>query len=274
MPKGPSRELLMPDYDLATRVSARGHATASQPPVGSRKIARAPTNSREAIRAAWDSRVDDYAGVLSEGGNRALAAFSELAAFEKHLPGVANLDILDAGCGPGFHGSRLLAKGHRVTIADASPEMLKRAKQSVPKEALSRAWFLEADIRDLASLPDTRFDAVVSGGTVISDCGNPEAAVAEISRVLRPKGVFGFFVRNLDGPQQQGTRHKVIRGGGPGFDWWFFSPASVREICIGAGLVCQQTYPALIDPDVPVPHEDAWRDAAWEMFVIATQRRT
>jgi SAM-dependent methyltransferase len=233
-----------------------------------------PINSTAAIRAAWDSRVEDYSDMLADAGRRAVAAAAELAAFEAHLPASTILDILDAGCGPGFHSRRLLAKGHRVTFADVSPEMLKQARRSIPEEAASRATFLEADIRDLAALPAAHFDAAISGGTVISDCGDPYAAVAEISRVLKSHGLLGFSVRNLDGPQQRGARQEVIRGGGPGFDWWFFSTESVRELCSGSGLVCRRTYPILMDPEVPVPHEDEWHAAAWEMFVIAAKERT
>lgn len=241
-----------------------------------------PLNSTEAIRAAWDSRVDEYAKMLSDPGQRGLAAAIELAAFENALSSSTGQTILDAGCGPGFHGCRLLAKGHRVTFADVSPEMLQKVKQAIPKEHESRASFLQADIRDLSKLQDGSFDAVISGGTVISDCGNPTAAMTEIRRVLKRKGIFGFSVRNLNGPQQKGAGRELVSGGGPGFDWWFFSRESVAELCRKSGFTCARTYPVLMEPPVAgsriedavkrhldAKDPDVWRPLAWEMFVLA-----
>ena len=239
------------------------------------------TNSSEAIRDAWDARVDAYADSLAEPSLRGLAAEIELAAFELSLPGEGGLDLLDAGCGVGFHGNRLLAKGHRVTFADVSPRMLERAREQARPAWLDDASFIECDIRDMAGIGDRSFDGIVSGGTVVSDCGDPRRAMRELARVLRPGGTIGFSVRNLDGPQQKGPRQEVMRGGGPGFDWWFFSPESAAEICEGSGLTFRRAYPVLME-SVPASDVegrvryhleaapvDDWRGRAWEMFVIA-----
>ncbi len=231
------------------------------------------TNTTQAIREAWNSRVDEYAEMLAVAGQRYSAATTELDVFERHLPHRL-LDIVDAGCGPGFHGIRLLTQGHRVRFVDASPRMLECARSSVPETMLERATFLEADIRSLDLLPEASADAVISGGTVISDCGAPWTAISELSRVLTRNGVLGFSVRNLDGPQQRGARRHVIRGGGPGFDWRFFSVESVRELCAGAGLLCREIVPVLLETDVPAARRgEAWRAAAWEMFVIAVKNK-
>jgi SAM-dependent methyltransferase len=240
-----------------------------------------PLNSTEAIRAAWDSRVEEYAAMLSDPGQRGLATMIELSAFERHLPLSGHHEILDAGCGPGLHGRHLLSKGHQVTFVDVSPEMLKRASQSISEQDASRASFLEADIRDLTTLPAASFNAVVPGGTVISDCGDPPAAVSQVHRMLKPGGVFGFSVRNLDGTQQKGARREVISGGGLGFDWWFFSQQSVARLCEQCALRPGRVYPVLLEPmpsgdrencirrHLAIDSVEQWRAKAWEMFVIA-----
>ncbi|MBN1435749.1 MAG: class I SAM-dependent methyltransferase [Sedimentisphaerales bacterium] len=242
------------------------------------------TNSTQAIRAAWDTRVEDYVAMLSDPSNRGLAAAIELAAFQKHLPSLSNQVILDAGCGPGFHGRHLLCQGHNVTFVDVSPAMLDRARRLTPQSHKSHAFFLQADIRNLAPISDEYFDAIISGGTVISDCGNPQAALAEVSRVLKPNGIFGFSVRNLNGPQQTDPKHPILPAAGPGFDWHFFSPESIIELCMQSNLRCQRFYPVLMEPPVDGPVENAvkrhlsaketeqWQSKSWEMFVIAVRQ--
>ena len=84
--------------------------------------------------------------------------------------------------------------------------------------------------------------------TVVSDCGDPAAAMAELRRVLRTGGVAGISLRNIDGPQQTGSRRAVIPNGGRGFDWWFFSPDSARDLCRQVGLAVTRVYLVLLKP--------------------------
>ena len=237
-------------------------------------------NSAAAIRRAWDQRVASYACMLADLTGRGLAAEIELAAFRSALPPGRALDVMDAGCGPGFHGLRLLAMGHRVTFADVSPAMLERAALEAGKVPGAEPDFLECDLRDLR-LPDASFDAIIAGGTVLSDCGGPRQALGEIARVLRTGGVAGLSVRNLDGPQQESPRRPVIRKGGPGFDWWFFSIESLAEVCCLTGLQVERTCPVFWEPPSPgdlrsrvARHLEAgdssqWRGDAWEFFAVA-----
>ena len=243
------------------------------------------TNSSEVIRAAWDSLADSYAEMISDPSKRGLAAEIELAAFEWALPAGRQLDILDAGCGVGFHGVRLLAKGHRVTFADISPAMLEKARAASAQIGGVGAYsFIEIDIKNMGRLLDCSFDAIVSGGTVVSDCGDPAAAMAELGRVLRSGGVAGISLRNIDGPQQTGSRRAVIPNGGRGFDWWFFSLESARDLCQQAGLAVTRIYPVMMKPpeaehaaEYIREHLNAqavgeWRERAWELFVIARRQ--
>ena len=191
------------------------------------------------------------------------------------------LDLMDAGCGVGFHGRQLLHQGHQVSFVDVSPKMLDFARRTVGTGPNVKATFHEQDLRHLAGFPRRSFDGIISGGTVLSDCGDPREALQELARVLRPQGILGFSVRNLEGPSQKGTPQEVIPGGGPGFDWWFFSVASARELCGPSGLELERAYPVLMDPpsvsDGPeyvrrhlqAPAEEEWRPSAYELFLIA-----
>lgn len=87
-------------------------------------------------------------------------------------------DALDAACGTGRHAKHL-ARRHRVTGVDASPEMLAVARAAVPE-----ATFMEGDLDDL-HLGDEDFDVVVCA---LALCHLKELvpAVAELARVARP----------------------------------------------------------------------------------------
>lgn len=112
-------------------------------------------------------------------------------------------NIIDASCGSGLF-SRLFAKSglfSLVVALDYSENMLRQCyefvqqKDNFPKEnfILVRA--------DIARLPfvSSSIDAV-HAGAALHCWPSPSAAVAEISRVLRPGGVFVATTYILDGP--------------------------------------------------------------------------
>ena len=240
-------------------------------------------NSSEAIASAWDGLVETYAEMVADPAKRGCAVEIELAAFERALPGTSGLELLDAGCGIGVHGCRLLQQGHKVTFVDVSPKMVERARQAAAQiEGGGAASFHEMDIREMPSLPDASFDGVISGGATISDCGGPTEAMAELSRVLRPGGVTGISLRNLDGPDAP-EAGDIVRRGHEAFDSWFFSVESAGELGRGAGLEPECIVPVFMTKPPAGPdkihdylrtHLDAtdtddWRGRAWEFFVIA-----
>ncbi len=95
--------------------------------------------------------------------------------------------ILDVGCGPGFYCAELLATvgaGGSVTGVDSSPAMLALAERRCA--AYDNVELLEAEA---VSLPveDASFDAALSV-QVLEYVSEPEVALAELHRALRPGG--------------------------------------------------------------------------------------
>jgi len=104
--------------------------------------------------------------------------------------------ILDAGGGVGMW-SRKMAETTKckVELLDITGESLKMAKKRINKDGLGqRIEVLHGDIRSVPH-PDKSFDFVLSEGDPISICGDPDKAVSELSRVLRPKC---YFVAGVD----------------------------------------------------------------------------
>jgi SAM-dependent methyltransferase len=94
--------------------------------------------------------------------------------------------ILDAGCGTGRYSYFLLRHADpdaRITAFDFSPNMLKRARLTLPA---SRVRFCVADLTRLP-YPDACFDAAVCGW-VIEHLDDIRAGLGELARVLTPKG--------------------------------------------------------------------------------------
>jgi ubiquinone/menaquinone biosynthesis C-methylase UbiE len=104
--------------------------------------------------------------------------------------------ILDAGCGYGFHAVRLARLGLQVTGLDISEVTLDEARKRIDQEGLSdRIELLRADLLALP-YPDNSFDFVNCWG-VLMHIPEPEHALAELLRVLRPGGRLAMSENNL-----------------------------------------------------------------------------
>ncbi|MEG3070169.1 MAG: methyltransferase domain-containing protein [Candidatus Syntrophopropionicum ammoniitolerans] len=109
---------------------------------------------------------------------------------------VEDREVLDLGGGTGINAAALYRSGARVTIADASPAMLKKAAGKNMQVRLVQA--LAEDL----PLPDSSFDIVL-----ISDAWHhftdQAGAAAEVARVLRPTG--RLYIIDFD-PRQKITK--------------------------------------------------------------------
>jgi len=110
-------------------------------------------------------------------------------AIARRLPPGAR--VLDIGGGPGRYAIWLAARGHRVTLADLSPDLLDIAREQIAEAGVGALVedIVEADARDLARWPDGSFDAALSLGPFyhLPDQADRERAAAELARVLNAK---------------------------------------------------------------------------------------
>ena len=98
--------------------------------------------------------------------------------------------VLDSGCGTGNFSIGLGLKGYNVEGIDISHAMLQRARLKKKKAGLEKVEFKEGDIeKGLAFYPDASFDCVISVHALYT-LREPEAAVREYLRVLKPSGHF------------------------------------------------------------------------------------
>ena len=120
----------------------------------------------------WSQTYDDAGNPLIEVEQPVVWSI-----FETLEPGAA----LDAACGSGRHARRLVELDHQVVGVDSSPDMLEKARASLPQAAFHEG--------ELAALPleSASFDVVVCA-LALEHVLDLNSAIAELSRVLRPGG--------------------------------------------------------------------------------------
>jgi SAM-dependent methyltransferase len=116
--------------------------------------------------------------------------------------------ILDAGCGTGRHAAALIAKGHRVDLADASAPLLAIARRRCPA---ARAYL--ADLCNL-EIP-TRYDAVTCRGVLNDMVTDRErsAAIRALAKVVAPGGLLLLDVREENASRERAdgvTRDRTV----------------------------------------------------------------
>jgi ubiquinone/menaquinone biosynthesis C-methylase UbiE len=100
--------------------------------------------------------------------------------------------LLDCGCGPGSITAGLakaIAPGEAVGI-DIESGQLDFARTHAAQNAVTNIHFEVGNICDL-SFPSSTFDAVF-GHAILMQFQDPTAALAEVRRVLKPRGLAGF----------------------------------------------------------------------------------
>jgi SAM-dependent methyltransferase len=140
----------------------------------------------EATTYDWAVEHERVAAVLGRliWGTDTAAFYDDIARLAE-LP--AGSSVLDLPCGGGvaFRGLRREQELHYVA-ADVSPVMLRRARAEADRRGLGWIEFAEADVEALP-FEDRSFDLVVTY-TGLHCFPDPSAAIAEMSRVLRPGG--------------------------------------------------------------------------------------
>ena len=126
--------------------------------------------------ARWAPVYDLVFGALFDRGRRAAIAAAEQVGGR----------ILEVGVGTGISLPGYSSQ-NRIIGIDLSEAMLRKAQRRVSDLSLSNVVQLEVMVAEQLSFPDASFDVVVANH-VISTVPNPEAALDECARILRPGG--------------------------------------------------------------------------------------
>jgi SAM-dependent methyltransferase len=260
----------------------------------------APTTAAPAeIAAQWEANAPGWIE-LSRAGFDVYRDLVNTPAFLALLPEVAGLRCLDIGCGEG-HNTRLVAgRGASVVAVDLVwPFLVAAAAERARPVAYARA--------DATSLPfvDATFDAVTAFMSIM-DVADPEGALVEVFRVLRPGGFVQFSIGHpaTTTPvrrwvtDEEGRRRALAVGDyfsqGVLTESWTFgeAPAELRErhppfmvssarrtlsgwlnAVIAAGFVIEAVAEPYADPVTAAAHPEVADTAIVPYFLIVRARR-
>ena len=144
--------------------------------------------------ARWAPVYDLVFGAVFDRGRRAAIAAAE------EIGG----RILEVGVGTGISLPGYSSQ-NRIIGIDLSAAMLRKAQQRVARLSLTNVENLEVMDAEHLSFPDASFDVVVAN-LVISTVPNPQAALDECARMLRPGGEM-ILVSRIGA--DHGVRHLV-----------------------------------------------------------------
>lgn len=136
--------------------------------------------------ARYDAVADFYISGWDSADDPASLALLEL------LGPVASLRVLDVACGHGRITRELTRRGADVTGIDISASLISKARETEQNEALG-IRYIHADVTTSAALGNAEFDAATCNFG-LSDIDALDAAIAAVSRALRPHGSFTFSI--------------------------------------------------------------------------------
>jgi len=147
------------------------------------------------VSEAYDSLADDYDNKVIRGSIFFRHLYRELNELF-HTCVCRGYRALDIGCGTGYYSLRLLKMGFDVVGLDISGNSIKLAKLKTKSHGFRHIDFNRADATVLP-FNENSFDVVVAMGSVLNHVPAPEQMIREISRVLRPEGLFFTDVDNF-----------------------------------------------------------------------------
>ncbi|WP_326960415.1 MULTISPECIES: class I SAM-dependent methyltransferase [unclassified Arthrobacter] len=185
-----------------------------------------------------------------------------LDATEALVGGFAGRPLADVGCGTGNLTALATSRGAEVTGIDPDVEMLALARAAAPQAEL-----LRGGVPNLPFAPDT-FDAVMAN-FVVNHVGNPRAAVADLKRVCRPRGVVAVTIWPSELSAINRLWSDVVEASGATVPGQQKLPADMdfdrteqglNELLAGAGLDAVET--KTLAWDFTVDAEDLWAGPA------------
>ncbi len=113
--------------------------------------------------------------------------------FDRYISNWQGLKVLDVGCGGGFSCEFMAARGVIVSGIDQSQKCIAAAKNHAIQSGFAIDY--QAGVAESMPYADNTFDAIVCVD-VLEHVADVQQVLAEVSRILKPNGVFFFDTIN------------------------------------------------------------------------------
>lgn len=189
------------------------------------------------IASTWWDRSGKLGGLFKLNPAR-VAYFERLWKEKLSAQQVSSGKFLDVGCGGGLATEELAKAGFDMTGMDMSPRSLETARKHAEENGVKNVKYVEGSAYKIP-FADASFDGVVMSD-VLEHIHDLHQVISEISRVLKPNGVFVFdtvtrtFVSNV--------LHVIMQdlaGACPGHthDWRLFvTPEEMQTVLTAHGF--------------------------------------
>ena len=154
----------------------------------------------ESVEAFYDDLAESY-HLMFENWSHSVAKQAEIIGpLLEHHTGKSSAFVLDCACGIGTQTIGLAQRGHTLVGSDLSKSAVAQAIAEARERDLDIRFHV-ADMRDLSSIPESGFDAVLVGDNALPHLlSRPdlERATAEIAAKLKGSGILLATIRDYD----------------------------------------------------------------------------
>lgn len=154
----------------------------------------------EAIADFYDDLAASYDLMFEDWDNSITRQASVIGPLLEHYTGKTAVAVLDCACGIGTQALGLAQRGHALVGSDFSPHAVERARREAQLRSLEIPFHV-ADMRNLSSVPESGFDAVLVGDNALPHLMTQtdlRRALLQMRAKLKDSGVILATIRDYD----------------------------------------------------------------------------
>jgi len=157
-------------------------------------------NMAESVGTFYDDLAESFHLMFENWNHTVSRQAAIIGPLLERYTGKSSAYILDCACGIGTQTIGLAQRGHILVGSDISGAAVARAIREARARDLNIRFHV-ADMRDLSSVPESSFDAVLAGDNALPHLlSQPdlERAAVEIAAKLKPSGILLATIRDYD----------------------------------------------------------------------------
>jgi SAM-dependent methyltransferase len=155
---------------------------------------------QSAVASFYDDLAEDYHLIFDDWDKSIERQAAILGPLLEKYTGQAKPCVLDTACGIGTQTIGLSLRGHHLVASDLSQASVSRGEREATIRGATIPFHI-ADMRNLSSIPEGEFDAVIAADNAIPHLllkNDRDQALQEMAKKLRPGGTCLATIRDYD----------------------------------------------------------------------------